>query len=260
MDTISTELYHPSGYTVSARSEIGSRSSQQDCVLVYGEGTTLFAVLCDGMGGTEHGGMASRRTVSVLRGLISKREIYDMALERPGDFLHLALESSDSTVSGDVGLQGSGTTLTMLLLNGRQAYWASVGDSRLYILRGKEMVQATRDHNYRLCLDELKAQGRIGQQRYVEELVRGRALVSYIGMGGLQLFDLTQHPMPIYPGDIFLLTSDGLTGLLSDAEIQSVLESDDSLEQRGDRLAKMALVRGQSRSMDNTTFVLIQTM
>lgn len=254
------EPSRPSGYAVVTRSEIGGRSSQQDRVFIRSEDTRLFAALCDGMGGTEQGGMASQRTICVLQEMFSDKETYDLAFKRPVEFLKLALASSDRTVSNDVGLHGSGTTLTTMLLDGNQAYWASVGDSRMYILRGSEMVQATRDHNYRLYLDELKARGRIGQKRYDDEIARGRALVSYIGIGKLRLLDLAQRPLLVRPGDLFLLTSDGLTGLLSDAEIQRVLLSDDPLEQRADRLMQTALFRGRDLSMDNTTFVIVQIM
>lgn len=260
MDAILNELSRPSGYAVAARSDIGSRLSQQDRVFIHGEDTRLFVALCDGMGGTEQGGMASQQTIRVLQNMLSDKETHDLALRQPAAFLRLALTNSDRTVSSDAKLRGSGTTLTSFLLNGRQAYWAAVGDSRMYILRGGEMIQATRDHNYSLYLDELRAQGRIGQKRYEDEIVRGRALVSYIGIGKLRLLDLSQRPLPVYSGDLFMLTSDGLTGLLSDAEIQHILLLEDPLEQRADQLLQTALVKGRERSMDNTTFVLIQIM
>lgn len=255
-----SELFCPSGYEVVTRSEIGGRPSQQDRVFIRGEDTRLFAALCDGMGGTELGGMASQRAICVLQDMLSVKETYDLAFQRPVEFLQLALVGSDRTVSNDVGLHGSGTTLTTMLLDGNRAYWASVGDSRLYILRGSEMIQATRDHNYRLYLDELRAQELIGQKRYEDEIVRGRALISYIGIGKIRLLDLAQRPLLARSGDLFLLTSDGLTGLLPDVEIQRVLLSDNPLEQRADLLMQKALAMGRERSMDNTTFVLIQIM
>ena len=258
MDAILCELSCPSGHTVVARSEIGGRPSQQDRVFIRSEDTRLFAALCDGMGGTERGGMASQRAICVLQDMFSDKETYDLAFKRPVEFLQLALVHSDRTISGDAGLRGSGTTLTTMLLDGHWAYWASVGDSRMYILRGSEMIQATRDHNYHLYLDELRAQGRIGRKRYEDEIARGRALISYIGIGKLRLLDLAQRPLLVHSGDLFLLTSDGLTGLLPDAEIQRVLLSDSPLEQRADRLMQTALSRGKDISMDNTTFVLIQ--
>jgi len=240
------------------RTEIGSRHFQQDYALICDAGEALFTCLCDGMGGTAQGGEASQRTADILHELFSDAEIYEMALKRPIDFLRLVLTVTDEAISGDATLHGSGTTLTSLLLIGHQVYWASVGDSRLYIIRGNEIVQATRDHNYRLYLDTLMDQKRIGQNRYEAELVRGRALISYIGIGGLRLFDLTRKPFEICPGDIFLLTSDGLTGLLSEQEILSILQFGDTLEQRADQLMRTALARGQGRPMDNTTFILIQ--
>lgn len=260
MDAILSKLSRPSGYVVEARSDIGSRPSQQDRVFIHGEDARLFAALCDGMGGTEQGGVASQRTIHVLQDMFSNKETHNLALNQPVEFLRLALVNSDRTVSGDVGLQGSGTTLTSFFLDGRQAYWASVGDSRMYILRDGEMIQATRDHNYRLYLDTLMVQGRIGQKRYEDEIVRGKALVSYIGIGKLRLLDLAQRPLPVRPGDLFMLTSDGLTGLLSDAEIRHILLSNDPLEQRADQLMQTALIKGKKRLMDNTTFVLIQIM
>jgi len=252
------KTYHTSACSATIRTEIGKRVSQQDRALICCDENLLFAFLCDGMGGTAQGEMASQRTAETLCDLFSEPNAYEMALKQPIDFLHLALTSSDEAVACDAGLYGSGTTLTALILAEGQAHWASVGDSRLYIIRKNEMVQATRDHNYQLYLDELLSQKRIGQQRYDAERARGRALISYIGIGNLQLFDLTKNPLPVFPGDMLLLTSDGLTGLLSEQEIQSILQSDGALDQLADRLMHRALLRGQELPMDNTTFVLIQ--
>lgn len=252
------EVCHTSTCSATIRTEIGRRVSQQDRALICCDENLLFAFLCDGMGGTAQGEMASQRTAETLCDLFSEPNTYEMALKQPIDFLHLALTNSDEAVACDAGLYGSGTTLTALILAEKQAYWASVGDSRLYIMRKNEMVQATRDHNYQLYLDELLSQKRIGQQRYDAERARGRALISYIGIGHLQLFDLTKNPLPVLPGDMLLLTSDGLTGLLSEQEIQAVLQSDGTLDQRADRLMQSALLKGQERSMDNTTFILTE--
>lgn len=260
MDAIVSELSSISGFSIAARSEIGGRPSQQDCVLIHGENARLFVALCDGMGGTARGGVASLQTIEGLRHMISDDETYEMACNHPVEFLRYSLMRSDNIINSDVELHGSGTTLTSLLLDGRQAYWASVGDSRLYILRGNEMIQATRDHNYRMYLNELKAHGQISQKRYENEMARGNALISYIGIGKLRLIDLTQQPVLLYSGDLLLLTSDGLTGLLTDAEIQSVLQLPTSLDQRADQLMRIALYRSRTNQMDNTTFVLVQIM
>ncbi len=260
MTTSLVEDRSPPGYATATRTEIGSRPSQQDRVLICGGDGELFAFLCDGMGGTAQGEMASQRTADILCKLFSDADTHEMALKQPTVFLKLALTKSDEAVHRDASLNRSGTTLTALLLIGRRLYWSSVGDSRLYIMRGDEIVQATRDHNYRLYLDELMRQKRISRKQYEAELHRGRALISFIGIGNLPVFDLTQTPFVIFPDDIFLLTSDGLTGLLSELEIQSVLRSGGTLEQRADRLMQKALTRGHGLPMDNTTFALIQIL
>lgn len=247
-------------YEAATRTETGSRPSQQDRVLICRGNEELFAFLCDGMGGTAQGEMASQRTTDLLYELFSDSDIHEMALKRPADFLKFALTKSDEAIHHHAGLNGGGTTLTALLLIRDQLYWASVGDSRLYIMRRDEIVQATRDHNYHLYLDELARQNRITPERYQSELPKGRALISYIGIGGIRLFDLAQSPFPVLSKDIFLLSSDGLTGLLSERDIQSVLCSGGTLEQRADCLMQKALARGRGLPMDNTTFALIQIL
>lgn len=242
------------------RTEIGNRPSQQDRALICQGNEELFAFLCDGMGGTAQGEMASQRTTDLLHDLFSDSDTHEMALKRPAEFLKLALTKSDEAIHHYAGPNRGGTTLTVLLLIRDQLYWASVGDSRLYILRGNEIVQATRDHNYHLYLDELARQNRITPERYQAELPKGRALISYIGMGGIRLFDLSRCPFPVLSRDIFLLSSDGLTGLLSERDIQSALQSGGTLEQRADRLMQKALTRGWGLPMDNTTFALIQIL
>lgn len=245
-------------YAVEARSSIGGRSEQQDRAYACCDSHGIFALVCDGMGGTEDGEMASETTVSTVRQ--AYKEYLTNRNDMPTSFLYQAMVAADKEVSERIDNKTGGTTMVAVLISDALLYWISVGDSRLYILREGELLQVTRDHNYLLRLNELKSQGRISDNYFQSEAVRGDALISYIGLGNIDLFDLTQSGFELRHGDRILLTTDGLFRIVPSELIQSIMDSKEEIALRADNLLNEVSKQSDEQAQDNTTFILIDAV
>ena len=258
MDHISIEKHgEDSLYEVQIRTDIGGRTEQQDSAYLYAASDVAFALLCDGMGGTDNGALASRLAADAGRSRLHKY-LSEKSNSNIPDFLMDTLVELDNSVSCELGKKKGGSTVVGIFLNGRDLYWFSAGDSRLYIFRNGELVQATRDHNYFLRLSEQLAKGEIDQAYFDQEAQRGEALISYLGIGGLSVFDLTNAPLELMAGDILLMTTDGLYKAVPQELIRHILSSAATVETMADKLLAQIRVLKKSVALDNTTYALIK--
>ncbi len=237
---------------------IGTREYQQDSAYVKDyayKGEDAYAVLCDGMGGMADGGMASATVVEhfvkILDAVPTEEQDIATVLEMGAhDANHLL-----ANIYRNEGKQ-AGTTLVSVFIRGDTLYWVSVGDSRIYLLRGGEMARLTRDHNYALQLEHMVEKGEISREA-AESDPKREALISYIGAPYLELMELSPKGFKLESGDMVLLCSDGLTRSLEDAEILSLLRDVEDVEQRVSDLVLRA-VSDISVGHDNTTAVLMR--
>lgn len=258
MDHISIEKCSENSlYEVQVRSDIGGRIEQQDSVYVYTASNMAFALVCDGMGGTDHGALASQMATAGGRDRLYMY-LSEQSRNNIPDFLLDTLVELDGIVSCKLGRQKGGSTAVGVFLKGSELYWFSAGDSRLYIFRNGELVQATRDHNYRLRLSEQLEKGEIDQAYFDQEKARGEALISYLGVGGLSVFDLTNVPLELMEGDILLLTTDGLYKAIPQELLRHILSSAATVEKMADKLLAQIQVLKKTIALDNTTYVLIK--
>lgn len=217
-------------YRVGSAMHPGTRTSQQDALYVANPadmkpGGMLLGVLCDGMGGMERGEEASQMAVEAMRRdfeALSNDADIPAFLEKEAHALDQLVHDTLST--GEPG-GSSGSTLVSVVVRDNLLYWLSVGDSRIYIARGNEIVQVTRDHNLRLMLEEKVETGEMTEEM-IENTREKNALISYLGMGGLEIVDVNKQPFTLVSGDIILLCSDGLTNALSTAQIQHFLREE----------------------------------
>lgn len=237
---------------------IGTREYQQDAAYVCEpifEERLAFGVLCDGMGGMEEGERVSSDVASFMANRISALAETD---EIP-PFLEETAERANDMVleSNKTAGKTSGTTLISAVIRKGELYWLNVGDSRIYILRGGEIAQVSRDHNFALELHELVEAGQLTREQ-AESDPRREALISYIGAPVLELVDVNRSGFKLQYGDTVLLCSDGLTKILTDAEILRVI-----LEYGGDlsgaaRALTMTAFDSGAGGMDNTSVILMQ--
>ncbi|HEX4802278.1 MAG TPA: protein phosphatase 2C domain-containing protein, partial [Myxococcaceae bacterium] len=199
---------------------IGARSSQQDSFGFadpddrgFVEHGGFLAVVCDGMGGMEHGDAASRTAVRAFRDAYLRKapeESIPSALERA------ALEANDQVVAlaRQWGMpEGIGTTLVAVAVqeqNGAATlYFISVGDSALFHVSAGQIRILNHPHVFANLLDQAVARGQITVEAALSHPER-ESLTSYIGSETLEEVDRNFEPIALEPGDSILLASDGM--------------------------------------------------
>ena len=138
-------------YWVAYSTHIGTRKYQQDAVKIPDKNkqkeSKNICVLSDGMGGMQGGEIASNLTVNTLFD-----DFYNQKVENCPAFFSEEIKKVDALVAGIKDETGktieSGATLVSIVIDGNNLYWASVGDSRIYIIRGDEIAQVNAEHNY----------------------------------------------------------------------------------------------------------------
>lgn len=206
------------------------------------KGTLL--IVADGMGGHSAGEVASGLAVEVI-----SRRYYEIE-SNPYDSLKAAFEEANSKIydlsQSDANLKGMGTTCTALAVCGSLAFAAHVGDSRLYLIREGDIYQMTEDHS---AVMEMVKQGIISKEeaRHHEDK---NVIVRALGTAPQVDVSIWENPFEVRERDQFLLCSDGLTDLVEDTEINSVVSSADDNHSACENLIQLAKKRG---GYDNIT-------
>jgi PPM family protein phosphatase len=224
-------------------SDVGRQREANEDSLV--EADPLFAV-ADGMGGAQAGEVASGIAVDVLgagdEGAGTPEErLTRMVVEANRRIYELSRQ--------DEARRGMGTTLTAAILDDDCLSLAHVGDSRAYRLRDGVLEQLTHDHS---LVAELERSGQLSPEdaeHHPQRSIITRAL------GPEPDVEVDSHTHRARAGDVYLLCSDGLTGMISDDEIASILRAAPSLADGGRELVRAA---NQSGGKDNITVVLFR--
>lgn len=239
-------------------SHIGTREYQQDAAYVsealHEEGM-VFGILCDGMGGMEAGELVSADVVEFFANRIAA---LPPDADIPTFYSSAVLDANEMVLHRYLheGHEG-GTTLVSAIFLGGALYWAAVGDSRIYILRGGEMARLTRDHNYALQLQGLVENGRLSQEEADRDPQR-EALVSYLGAPVLEMVDVSRGSFELEHGDLLLLCSDGLTKTLPDEQILKLLSPPPQNLAEAARTLTVAAFDASPGSQDNTSVILMR--
>jgi len=234
------------GVEVAGLTDVGcQRENNEDSYLYWEpEGDQEFerkgrlAIIADGMGGHEGGQEASRLAVQTVR------EVYENDLR---DDTQIALVDSFAAAHHRIRdyaeqhplFQGMGTTCTAFVLRGRQLYFAHIGDSRLYLLRDARILRLTRDHSY---VGRLVESGLVRAED-AERHPQRHILTAALGSGSEAAVDSAEHGIPVQDGDDLLLCTDGLWGVVTDAELESAVRGKSPAESCA-VLVKLARQRG----------------
>jgi PPM family protein phosphatase len=203
-------------------------------------------VVADGMGGAQAGEVASRIAVETFeRGLPPDGTPLDRLVEVTQTANR---EIHELSHAGDEHA-GMGTTLTAALLDDSEVSIAHVGDSRAYLFRDGELVRLTRDHS---LVEELMSQGKLTEQQALESPARS---IITRALGPEPEVEVDTWTYPLKPDDVLLLCSDGLTSMLSEAQIANILVSVSSLTAAADRMVDEA---NEAGGRDNITVVLFR--
>ena len=199
------------------RSDTGLvRSANEDSFLVR---SPLF-VVADGMGGASAGEIASSAAVEEFSAGLPAG---DDPEQRLSAVVRAANRRINSEAAANERQRGMGTTITAALVGDGKVSIAHVGDSRAYLIRGDSMAQLTRDHT---LVDELVREGRITEDEAANHPQRS---IITRALGPEPDVDVDTATFDVEPGDVLLLCSDGLTGMVSDADLLGAVSSSRSL-------------------------------
>ncbi|MCH7889952.1 MAG: serine/threonine-protein phosphatase [Gemmatimonadetes bacterium] len=229
-------------------SDTGLRRAQNEDTLVLDDAEGVV-IVADGMGGRPGGEYASSLAAEVIQAHLSSHE---GSVGEPGDRMAEAISSANLKVweasVADPARQGMGTTVTALALDGDTAQWiiGHVGDSRGYLFRDGELRRITRDHT---VVQDLVESGAISPAATADHPL-GHLINRAVGTEGTVKVDIFQGDA--FPGDIFLLCSDGLAGLMTDDELEDALQglAVTGLDEKAAELVALAHERG---APDNVT-------
>jgi serine/threonine protein phosphatase PrpC len=226
------------------------RATNEDAYLVRPD-LGLFAV-ADGMGGAAAGEVASRMAVDTVCA-----EIEDSGALQPAHAGPLLLAGGvdvanaliHATAQGDALKRGMGTTFTGMLVCGGRIAIAHVGDSRAYLWRGGRLAQLSEDHSW------VAAMVRAGALTPEEAATSPRRNEIQRAVGAEERVQVDTRMIAAEPGDVYLLSSDGLHGLVPDPIIDETLRTERDLTRAAQRLIDCANDVGGD---DNITVVLIR--
>lgn len=217
-------------------------------------------VVCDGMGGHVGGAKASSLAVESIVTYLSK-EKYDTPIVALNGALQFANMQIIGFANDHPEFKGMGTTACILLFQGDEAWIAHVGDSRIYLYLGKEkeLHRITKDHSYVQTLVDAE---QITDEQAEHHPNKNRILKALGVTADLQpTFNYQNKPILPKNGDIFMICSDGLSGMIPDKTIKEVLSKKElSIEQKGDELIRRAMEGEtvQPGGQDNCTVELIK--
>jgi protein phosphatase len=217
------------------------RQSNEDSFL---ERPPVFAV-ADGMGGARAGEVASRMAVEAF----TDHESQGSPEEVLRDVAREANRRIYEAAQGDSEHAGMGTTLTAAMVSGRDVAVGHVGDSRLYRLRDGKLERLTHDHS---LVEELVRQGRLTPEE--AENHPQRSIITR-ALGPEPDVDVETYTHSSHDGDIYLICSDGLSGMVSEDEMAAIVNEASSLDEAARKLVEAA---NKSGGRDNITVVLFR--
>jgi protein phosphatase len=226
------------------------REINEDSLAIFPEHG--LALLADGMGGHNAGEVASQLILEAIAEQLVVRTLSPATRRQIVRSVEVANGVLLETVSRQPELEGMATTIVLAQLSGNRLIHAHVGDSRLYLIRGSRMKQLTSDHS---MVQEMINQGVFAS---MEEALDAGVPPSVLtrGLGIEEQVAVDFGEMTAEAGDIFLLCSDGLSGMVSDQAILTAMDSaDGNLSQAADRLVELALENG---GVDNVSLILMR--
>ncbi len=244
-----------------AKTDVGMKRTHNEDYFSLMEDEQLF-IVADGMGGHSSGEVASRLAAETVSEFYQRTKDEDATwpdkMDRNLSYIEnrlvcgikLANYKIYEAASKDIRFKGMGTTVVTCLINGDKIYIAHVGDSRCYRLRSSALEQITRDHSLLEDYKDAKPDMTVEEERnFPHKNVITRAL----GMRDTVQVDIRTDE--VADGDVFLLCSDGLSGMISDEHIKQILQAGEDLEKSVAELVDQA---NRAGGTDNITTLVLQ--
>lgn len=218
---------------------------------------SLF-IVADGMGGQQAGEQASLMAVELIpRAILRRLPPDETEPTRVKEAIREAVAEVNQEILGSSGavteFNNMGTTVVLALFRSDRVYVAGIGDSRAYRLRDGRLERLTKDHS---LADALVEAGTISPEELPTHKFKN-VLYLYLGSKDARGGPEEVRVLDVRPGDRLLMASDGLTGVVSDAELKQVLGTMDDPQQAAVALKDLALAND---SKDNVTCLIIHAV
>ena len=202
----------------------------------YGNRRGHLFLIADGMGGHKGGELASALTVATV-------EDFMLNVFRRSEDFPTALKEAHACILAETAshpeVSGMGTTLTMAVSNNWKLFVTHAGDSRCYLFRSRSLKQITNDHT---VVREMIQRGMLKPEDAAHHMYR-HVVTNAVG-GSQSSVRVEVQEVNLRPEDVVLLCTDGLTDMLSDARIATILQSEPDSHIACDRLVNEALKEG----------------
>ncbi|MES2180126.1 MAG: Stp1/IreP family PP2C-type Ser/Thr phosphatase [Gemmatimonadota bacterium] len=238
----------------SARTDVGMiRSGNEDNFTVDANPERGIYIVADGMGGHAAGEVASEMAVQIIQREL--KQVTDLETESvaklTADTLRLANRAIHDRTITEVDKQGMGTTASVLVISGAKYLIGQVGDSRVYLLRDGALTQLTKDHSY--------VQEQVDAGFLTPEQARYHPYSNVITrcVGASPDVEPDVYRGEVRTGDLFLVASDGLTGMVDDRRLGQLLGSRAEPDRKVQALISEANGRG---GLDNITAIIVQVL
>lgn len=225
------------------------RAANEDYMGYFNTVNGHVFVVCDGMGGHVGGATAAQIGVESVRKFFEYKA-YENLPEALRQSILYANQQIIAHAQQNPQLRGMGTTIVLLVVKEGQVWYAHVGDSRIYLQSKGKLIRLTKDHS---MVQGMVDQGLISEaeaESHPQKNQLSRAL------GAISTIEVDVSAAPINPaaGDIFMLCTDGLNGMLLDPIIQQTLEENLSAQHKAMKLISLA---NEAGGFDNITVQLI---
>jgi protein phosphatase len=239
------------------KTDVGKvRENNEDSILVLNEEIgilkNIFSV-ADGMGGHKAGDVASKAAVEhieeYLRRVGTEHGLFSQELLR--DAVSFANKMVYNMAAGSKKYKGMGTTVCLCSHDGKNLYYAHVGDSRIYVLRNGVLRQITKDHTW---VNEMIWMGTMTEQ---EAAVHPRRHMLTRALGTERDVEVDFGYLPMKRDEIVMVCSDGLTGMVGDKEILGIMKKHDIKENKEAIIDELIAAANGNGGNDNISVVII---
>lgn len=221
--------------------QVRMTNEDQAFAITNSKGRVLL-IVCDGMGGQNRGDLASRLAMSIISEEFKK---FPKISNKLNDrfWMRNAIRKANNEIFSESyknpKYKGMGTTLTAIVINDKYLVVAQIGDSRAYTLKNDQLMQITEDQTY---VDYLYRTGQITKEEILTHPKR-HVLLNALGINpsvdvDIRVVDYGHEPL--------LLCSDGLYNNVKVADIEAIIKTDETVEQKCESLIKVANANGGS--------------
>lgn len=239
-------------FLIAKATDVGvTRQVNEDSMTVFDSPNGQVLAVCDGMGGQAAGDVASQLAVNIIENILT-----DNTFESPEEAIRRSVLAANQGVLNrtlqNPELEGMGSTCVMLIIKNGRVHCGWVGDSRIYYIANHTIRQISHDQSY---VQQLLDSGQISPEEAANHPQKNE-IVNCIGLQGMTAPETVAVPIVPEPGSVFLLCSDGLSGMVNERQIERVVSNDKmSLQQKADKLVALA---NEAGGLDNITVELVQ--